>query len=72
MGRDLSTLFDPKSVAVVGASNDPAKYGHAVAAQALRAPDRRPVHLVNRRGGTVLGRTAATSSPRSANPSNWS
>ncbi|MGW6939061.1 acetate--CoA ligase family protein [Streptomyces xanthophaeus] len=61
MRRDLSTLFDPASVAVVGASDDPAKYGHAVASQALRAPDRRPVHLVNRRGGTVLGRAAATS-----------
>ncbi|MFJ6938629.1 acetate--CoA ligase family protein [Streptomyces sp. NPDC101132] len=61
MGRDLTALFDPASVAVVGASDDPAKYGHAVAAQALRAPGRRPVHLVNRRGGTVLGRTAATS-----------
>ncbi|MFB7368246.1 acetate--CoA ligase family protein [Streptomyces sp. NPDC056222] len=61
MGRDLTSLFDPGSVAVVGASDDPAKYGHAVASQALRAPDRRPVHLVNRRGGTVLGRTAATS-----------
>ncbi|NUK58148.1 CoA-binding protein, partial [Streptomyces lunaelactis] len=60
MGRDLTALFDPKSVAVVGASDDPAKYGHSVATQALRAPDRRPVHLVNRRGGTVLGRTAAT------------
>ncbi|MFF8375657.1 acetate--CoA ligase family protein [Streptomyces sp. NPDC015661] len=61
MTRDLTPLFDPGSVAVVGASDDPAKYGHAVAAQALRVPDRRPVHLVNRRGGTVLGRTAATS-----------
>ncbi|MFF2571276.1 acetate--CoA ligase family protein [Streptomyces sp. NPDC058084] len=61
MARDLTALFDPGSVAVVGASDDPAKYGHAVAAQALRAPDRRPVHLVNRRGGTVLGRAAATS-----------
>ncbi|MFF4098887.1 acetate--CoA ligase family protein [Streptomyces sp. NPDC001903] len=61
MRRDLTALFDPRSVAVVGASDDPAKYGHAVASQALRAPDRRPVHLVNRRGGTVLGRTAATS-----------
>ncbi|MEU0368970.1 acetate--CoA ligase family protein [Streptomyces sp. NPDC006283] len=60
-GRDLTSLFDPKSVAVVGASDDPAKYGHAIAAQALRALGRRPVHLVNRRGGTVLGRTAATS-----------
>ncbi|MFJ3830095.1 acetate--CoA ligase family protein [Streptomyces sp. NPDC090046] len=61
MPRDLTALFDPRSVAVVGASDDPAKYGHAVASQALRAPDRRPVHLVNRRGGTVLGRTAAPS-----------
>ncbi|MET9958499.1 acetate--CoA ligase family protein [Streptomyces sp. NPDC006326] len=61
MGRDLTALFDPGSVAVIGASDDPAKYGHAVASQALRADGRRPVHLVNRRGGTVLGRTAATS-----------
>ncbi|MFF8357665.1 acetate--CoA ligase family protein [Streptomyces chartreusis] len=61
MGRDLSALFDPVSVAVVGASDDPAKYGHAIAAQAIRAGGRRPVHLVNRRGGTVLGRTAAPS-----------
>ncbi|MEV5972215.1 acetate--CoA ligase family protein [Streptomyces sp. NPDC051921] len=61
MARDLTALFDPGSVAVVGASDDPAKYGHAVAAQALRAPGRRPVHLVNRRGGTVLGRKAASS-----------
>ncbi|MFI9649243.1 acetate--CoA ligase family protein [Streptomyces sp. NPDC052040] len=62
MGRDLTALFDPVSVAVVGASDDPAKYGHTIAAQALRADGgRRPVHLVNRRGGTVLGRTAAPS-----------
>ncbi|MFJ9870043.1 acetate--CoA ligase family protein [Streptomyces sp. NPDC101165] len=61
MGRDLSALFDPVSVAVVGASDDPAKYGHAIAAQAVRANGRRPVHLVNRRGGTVLGRTTAPS-----------
>ncbi|OEU86773.1 CoA-binding protein [Streptomyces abyssalis] len=60
-GRHLTPLFDPKSVAVVGASDDPAKYGNAIAAQVLRAPGRRPVHLVNRRGGTVLGRTAAPS-----------
>lgn len=61
MGRDLSALFDPVSVAVVGASDDPAKYGHAIAAQAIRAGGRRPVHMVNRRGGTVLGRTVAPS-----------
>lgn len=61
MTRNLTALFDPASVAIVGASDDPVKWGYAVARQALRGADRRPVHLVNRRGGTVLGRTAATS-----------
>jgi acetate---CoA ligase (ADP-forming) len=59
--RDLRSLFDPTSVAIVGASDDRAKWGYSVAFQALRAGDRRPVHLVNRRGGTILGRIAATS-----------
>ncbi len=58
--RDLSALFDPRSVAVVGASDDPAKWGHHLAVQLLRAPGGRTVHLVNRRGGTVLGRPALT------------
>jgi acyl-CoA synthetase (NDP forming) len=58
--RDLGALFDPRSVAVVGASDDPAKWGHHLAVQLLRAPGDRAVHLVNRRGGTVLGRPALT------------
>ena len=57
-GRDLRTLFDPASVAVIGASGDPAKWGHAVVREALRSA-RRPVHLVNHRGGTILGRPVA-------------
>ncbi len=59
--KQLSALFDPASVAIVGASDDPSKWGYAVATQALRAGDRRPIHLVNRRGGDILGRRAATS-----------
>ncbi|QHA08085.1 CoA-binding protein [Streptomyces broussonetiae] len=54
--RDLSALFDPASVAVIGASNDQTKYGNWIAVQALRGDRRRPVHLVNRRGEPVLGR----------------
>ncbi len=61
MRRDLRPLFDPASVAIVGASDDRAKWGYSVAYQALRAGDRRPIHLVNRRGGRVLGRPAAAS-----------
>ncbi len=57
--RDLSALFDPAAVAIIGASDDPGKWGHAVARQALRAGRRRPVHLINKRGGTVLGRATA-------------
>jgi acetate---CoA ligase (ADP-forming) len=58
MTRDLAALFDPRSVAIVGASNDPAKWGHWLARGALRGEERRPVFLVNRNGGEILGRPA--------------
>src|SRR5437588_6742124 len=58
MPRDLRALFDPSSVAVVGASDDPAKWGNWLGRGALRGEHRRPVYLVNRNGGKVLGRTA--------------
>ncbi|WP_062429541.1 acetate--CoA ligase family protein [Herbidospora daliensis] len=48
-------LFDPRSVAVVGASGDPAKWGYWLAKGALSGASRRPVHLVNARGADVLG-----------------
>jgi acetate---CoA ligase (ADP-forming) len=54
--RDLRPLFEPLSVAVVGASNDPAKWGQWLARGALRGEHRRSVFLVNRSGAEVLGR----------------
>lgn len=57
--RDLTALFSPRSVAVVGASDDQSKYGNWIARHALRGD--RPVHLVNRARSTVLGRPAAPS-----------
>ena len=48
--RDLTALFDPRSVAVLGASNDETKYGNWISVQALRMTGSRSVHLVNRRG----------------------
>ena len=56
--RDLSALFAPAGIVVIGASADPAKWGGAIARQALRGPRHRPVHLVNRRGGQILGQSA--------------
>jgi len=58
MARDLRPLFDPRSVAVVGASDDPAKWGNWLGRGALKGEHRRPVYLVNRNGGSVLGRNA--------------
>jgi acyl-CoA synthetase (NDP forming) len=59
--RSLHALFDPASVAVVGASDDPRKWGNWLARGALRGEDRRPAYLVNQRADTVLGRPAYTS-----------
>ena len=58
MRRDLTPLFDPGSVAIAGASNDPAKWGNWLARGALRGEHRRPVYLVNRSGAEVLGRAS--------------
>jgi acetate---CoA ligase (ADP-forming) len=54
----LSSLFDPASVAVVGASDDTRKWGNWLAQGALRGSHRRTISLINGRGGTVLGRRA--------------
>lgn len=57
----LGVFRDPASVAVVGASNDRAKWGCWLAAGALAGARRRRVGLVNRRGDVVCGHPAATS-----------
>ncbi|CAN5431576.1 acetate--CoA ligase family protein [soil metagenome] len=51
--RDLGALFDPRSIAIVGASEDPEKYGNWLARRALAGP--RPAYLVNARNREVLG-----------------
>jgi acetate---CoA ligase (ADP-forming) len=61
VNRDLRPLFAPRSVAVVGASADPAKWGNVLARGALRGAHRRAVYLVNRAGGEILGARAVSS-----------
>ncbi|HSK17101.1 MAG TPA: acetate--CoA ligase family protein [Gaiellaceae bacterium] len=61
MTRDLRPLFDPRSVAVVGASSLPGKWGYWLARGAIKGEKRRSVFLVNRRGGDILGRQAHAS-----------
>jgi acetate---CoA ligase (ADP-forming) len=57
---DLGVFHDPRSVAVVGASANPAKWGYWLARGALAGRSRRRVYLVNSRGGEILGVPAAT------------
>lgn len=54
----LEQFRDPAAVTVVGASTDPAKWGHWLARGALRGRHRRTVHLVNARGGVIEGHPA--------------
>jgi len=56
----LSVFSDPGSVAVVGASADPSKWGYWLARGALRGAHRRQVHLVNHRGAVVDGVASVT------------
>lgn len=51
----LDPFRDPASVAVVGASDDQAKWGYWLARGALLGQDRRQVHLVNHAVATVQG-----------------
>ena len=57
----MQALFDPRSITVLGASDDPGKWGHILAARALRSCGERPVRLVNRRRAPVLGRSTDAS-----------
>lgn len=52
---NLPVFSDPRSVVVVGASADPAKWGYWLARGALRGADRREVRLVNAGGATIDG-----------------
>jgi acetyltransferase len=61
--RNLDALFRPKSVAIVGASERPGSIGAAVTKNALSGGFAGPIHLVNRKGGTIMGR-AAVKRPR--------
>lgn len=55
----LEALFNPASIAVIGASDDIRKWGNWLAKGALSGPV--PVHLVNARADVVLGRPAVPS-----------
>src|SRR5258708_25594021 len=68
VSRSLDSLFSPRSVAVVGASRDPAKWGGQLARGALKGRHRRIVGLVNRSGGGGLRRASPPPLPPPPRP----
>ncbi len=56
MDPALRPFFRPRGVALVGASRDPSKLGHAAAANLVHCGYRGAVHLVNPHGGRLFGR----------------
>lgn len=59
--RDLTALFEPESVLLVGATEDTLKWGGWVTKSFAETRDRRATHFVNRRGGELYGIPARTS-----------
>jgi len=56
MANDLDFLFNPGSVALIGASDDPLKWGNWMAKQLIESEYKGEICLVNARGRTVYGR----------------
>jgi len=54
--KDLARIFHPRSLAFVGASGRPGKWGHLLLTAVLTGGFEGPVYLVNPKGGTIAGR----------------
>ena len=57
----LEPFFDPKGIAVIGASANPHKLGHGVVRNLIEYRYSGPIYPVNPRGGEVLGQTVIPS-----------
>ena len=51
----MTRLFDPRAVAVIGASRDPEKIGYKIVANMVASGSRARIHPVNPRGGEICG-----------------
>lgn len=53
----LKSLFEPRAIAFIGASNNPAKWGFNILHHIIKAGFAGPIYPVNPQGGTWFGRT---------------
>ncbi|NOH10792.1 MAG: CoA-binding protein [Chloroflexi bacterium] len=56
MTTSLQAFFDPKSVAIVGVSQDPKKLGYGLARNLINSDYQGAIHFVNPRGGMLFDR----------------
>lgn len=56
----LQPFFNPKGIALIGASTDPNKLGYALARNLVQCNYQGELHFVNPKGGTLLGRQMYT------------
>ena len=56
MRESIDAIFNPASVAVIGASRDPEKWGNLMARSLVESDYRGELYLVNPKGEEVLGR----------------
>ena len=61
MDPSLAPFFNPRGIALIGVSQDPTKLGYGMARNLLQSGYRGAVHLVNPRGGELLGQPVHTS-----------
>jgi acetyl coenzyme A synthetase (ADP forming)-like protein len=52
---EFQALFDPRGIALIGASTDPARLGYGMARNLLHSGYRGAVYLVNLHGGSLFG-----------------
>ncbi|MCX6065434.1 MAG: acetate--CoA ligase family protein [Chloroflexi bacterium] len=57
----LNGFFNPRGIAILGASSDPSKLGYAVARNLVESGYLGAVHLVNPKGGALFGHVMVTS-----------
>ncbi|MBW1690900.1 MAG: acetate--CoA ligase family protein [Deltaproteobacteria bacterium] len=65
---DMKYLFEPKSIAVIGASGDPSKIGYRVVENIILGGYNGLLYPVNPRGGELLGHAVAKSLDDIENP----
>ena len=61
MSNDLKGFFEPRSVVVIGASGTPRKPGNDVIRNILANGFKGEIHLVNPKGGEILGKKVTSS-----------